>query len=111
MLVHFEQYQRDEADDAVRSAGDVAPDRDADDYFGKDDLDAEEWERVTEDDETLLRRSVTIDEVTAVSVPQDEEDEEEADDDLPGETIQLRIGGTEEYVENARIVEVQDRNP
>lgn len=106
MLVHFEQYQRDEADDAVRSEGDVAPDRDADDYFGKDDLDAEEWERVTEDGRTLLRRSVTVDEVTAVSVPQ-----EESDDELPGKAIQLRIGGTEEYVENAEIVEVQDREP
>lgn len=106
MLVHFEQYQRDEADDAVRSEGSVDPDRDSEDYFGTDDLDAEEWERVTEDGRTLLRRSVTMDEVTAVSVPQEESDEE-----LPGKAIQIRIGGTEEYVENAEIVEVQDRDP
>jgi hypothetical protein len=106
MLVHLEQYHHDEADDAVRSEGDVSPDRDPESYFGTDDLEADEWERVTEDDETLLRRSMTLDEVTAVSVPQ-----EESHEDLPGKTIQIRKGGGEEYVENAEIVEVQDRNP
>lgn len=106
MLVHFEQYRRDEADDAVRSEGDVDPDRDAEDYFGKDHLEAEEWERVTEGGETLLRRSVSIDEVTAVSVPR-----EESDEDLPGKPIQLRIGGEEEHFENAELVEAQDRDP
>ena len=106
MLVNLEQYQHDDADDEVRSEGDVSPDRDADDYFGKDDLAAEEWERVTEGDQTLLRRSMTLEEVTAVSVPR-----EETHEDLPGMTIQIRKGGEEEYVDNARIVEVQDPNP
>lgn len=110
MLVHFEQYHRDEAKDTVRSEGDVSPDRDPDDYFGTEDFeeksDADEWERVTEGDETLLRRSVSIEGVTAVSVPQ-----EESNEDLPGKTIQIRVGGEEEYVENAEIIEVQDREP
>lgn len=106
MLVHFEQYHHDEADDAVRSEGDVDPDRDPESYFGKDDLEAEEWERVTEDGETLLRRSVSLDGVTAVSVPQ-----EESHEDLPGKTIQIRKEGGEEYIDNAEIVEVQDREP
>ncbi|WP_435180129.1 hypothetical protein [Halorussus sp. AFM4] len=106
MLVNLEQYQHDDADDAVRSGGDVDPDRDADDYFGTDDLDAEEWERVTEDGETLLRRSMTLEEVTAVSVPR-----EQTHEDLPGVTVQIRKGGEEEYVDNARIVEVQDPDP
>jgi hypothetical protein len=110
MLVHFEQYQHDEADDAVRSDGDVSPDRDPEDYFGTDDfeegLDAAEWERVTVDDEVLLRRSVTLEGVTAVSVPQ-----EETHEDLPGKTIQVRKDGGEEYVDNAEIIEAQDRSP
>jgi hypothetical protein len=108
MLVHFEQYRRDEADDAVRSEGGVSPDQDAESYFGESDLDANEWERVTEDDETLLRRSVSLNEVTAVSVPESDTDE---DDDLPGRTVQLRIGGEETYVENVDIVEVLDNDP
>lgn len=106
MLVNLEQYQRDDADDEVRSEGDVSPDRDADDYFGEDDLAAEEWERVTEGDETLLRRSMTLEEVTAVSVPR-----EQTHEDLPGKTVQIRKGGGEEYVDNAEIVEVQDPDP
>ena len=108
MLVHFEQYQHDEATDEVRSEGDVSPDRDPEEYFGTDDFDgdADEWERVTEDGETLLRRSMTMEEVTAVSVPQ-----EETHEDLPGKTIQVRKGGSEEYIDNAEIIEVQDREP
>lgn len=106
MLVHLEQYDHDDVDDAVRSEGDVDPDRDQKEYFGEDDVGPEEWERVTEGGETLLRRSISKDGVTAVSVPQ-----EESDDTLPGKTIQLRIEGGETYVENAEIVEVQDSDP
>lgn len=106
MLVHLRQYDSDDATESVRSEGDVDPDRDPEAYFGEDDLDAEEWERVTEDGRTLLRRPVSLDDVTAVSVPR-----ESSDDDLPGETLQIRVGGEERYVENAEIVEVQDRSP
>jgi hypothetical protein len=106
MLVHLKQYKPDEADDTVRSEGDVSPDRDSDDYFGEDDLDADEWERTTENGETYLQRSVSLNGVSALSIP-----EAAADEDVPGVTVQLRIDGEETYVDNAAIVEVQDSDP
>lgn len=94
----------------MRSEGEVSPERDPADYFGTDDfeqgLDAAEWKRVTVDGEILFRRSMTIEGVTAVSVPQ-----EETHEYLPGKMIQVRKDGGEEYVGNAEIVETQDRNP
>ena len=106
MLVHLRQYDRDDATESLRSDGTVDPDRDPDDYFGEDDLEAEEWERVSEAEETLLSRSVTFDGVTAVSVPRRTDEES-----LPGRTLQLRVDGEERYLSDAEIVEVQDANP
>lgn len=59
---------------------------------------------MTEDGEIRFRRSMTVEEVTAVSVPQ-----EETHEDRPAKTIQVRKGGGKN-VDNAEIIEVQDRN-
>lgn len=109
MLVHLRQYRRDDADDVVRSEGEVSPDRDPDEYFDRDGVEAEEWGRITYGGETILRRSSTHDDVVAVSVPKEETEDDDAD--LPGRTVQLRTGGGSHYVEQARIVEVQDVDP
>lgn len=118
MLVHLRQYGRDDASESVTSGGEVHPDRDPEDYFGTSDLDSEEWERVDGDEgeATFLVRTVTLDGVSAVSVPESESDDDggPAPDDaeeLPGRTLQLRRGGEQSYVEHAEIVEIQDSNP
>ena len=108
MLVHLAQYRRPDTTEAVRSDGDVDPETSPEEYFDKDELASEEWERVTRDGETLLRRTRSGDDVTAVAVPREGP---EAHAGLPGRTIQLRIGGDSEYVEQAEIVEVQDQDP
>lgn len=110
MLVHLDQYQHDDADDSVRSAGAVSPETSAEDYFGSESVEAGEWERVDLDGETVLRRSSSHDGIAAVSVPEERADGD--DPDLPGRTIQLRTaGGETRYVEQAVIVEVQDADP
>ena len=117
MLVHLHQYQEEAADfDDNRTAGESqtedAIDHDDEDYFGADvdDFDAETWETVEYDGDPIQRRSVSIDEATAVSVPQEPTDDD--DPDLPGVTIQVRMaGGEAEYVPQSAVVEVQDENP
>lgn len=113
MLVQLRQYKHEEVQfDDNRTTGEsqtedtVNPD--AEDYFGEDmaDLDAETWDTVEHEGDPIQRRSVTIDGVTAVSVPKEPTDED--DPDLPGRTIQLRMGGGIEYLPQAEIVEVQD---
>lgn len=42
-----------------------------------------------------------------MSVPADVEEP----DDLPGETIQLRVDGETTYVENVELIEITDENP
>lgn len=116
MLVHLRQYRRDDAGDAVKSDGEVSPDRDPERYFGKSDVGSDEWDRVDDADGSLLVRSVTLDGVSAVSAPEEESDEDDgpARDDveeLPGRTLQIRHDGEEEYVAHAEIVEIQDANP
>jgi hypothetical protein len=74
-----------------------------------DEFDVETWETVEYEDDPIQQRYVTIGGVTAVSVPQEPTDED--DPDLPGRTIQLRMGGGIEHLEQAEIVEVQDDNP
>ncbi|PGF18240.1 hypothetical protein CP556_05425 [Natrinema sp. CBA1119] len=117
MLVELRQYKHEEVQfDDNRTTGEsqtedtVNPD--ADDYFGTDmdDLDVETWDTVEYEDDPIQRRSVTIDGVTAVSVPGDSTEEVE-DPGLPGRTIQLRMKGDLESLEHAEIVEVQDENP
>jgi len=117
MLVSIFEYREDDATDAVKSEGSVEPDRSAEDYFNADDLTADEgWERIEQGDRTLLRREIDIVEVTAISVPRDDEptepDEHDRDqNNLPGKPIMLRKEGDEHYLSNAEIIEAQDRNP
>ena len=110
MLVYLHQYREDDAKETVRSGTDVTPDTDESAYFGVDDLDLDEWERIERDGRVLQRRAVEYDGVAAVSVPRDDGDGD-GDEDLPGSTLQIRTGGGTEYVENAVIVEAQDADP
>lgn len=108
--MHLEQYRRDDASETVRSEGEVSPEKSTEEYFGEEDLDAEEWERVEHDGESLLCRAREHSDVAAVSVPR--EQNEDDDPDLPGQTVQLRTGGGETYyVTQAKIIEVQDSDP
>ena len=116
MLAQLRQYKHEEVQfDDNRTTGEsqtedtVNPDAEA--YFGQemDDLDIETWETVEYEGDPIQRRSVTIDGVTAVSVPNDSPDED--DPDLPGRTIQIRTAGDSESIAQAEIVEIQDENP
>ncbi|WP_227354813.1 hypothetical protein [Haladaptatus salinisoli] len=115
MLAHLHQYQHEEVEDGNRTAGESQTEdsvnKDAEEYFGRsmDDFDAETWETVEHDGDPIQRRSVTIDEVVAISVPEKPADDD--DPDLPGRTIQIRTGGGETFVSQAKIVEVQEANP
>ena len=116
MLAHLHQYQHEQVEDANRTAGESqtedSVDKDSEEYFGEnvEDFEAETWETVDHEGDPVQRRSVTIGNVTAVSVPQ--EPTEDDDPDLPGVTIQVRLdGGNTEYVEQAVVVEVQDEAP
>ncbi|SFB70985.1 hypothetical protein SAMN05444422_101377 [Halobiforma haloterrestris] len=116
MLVHLQQYKHEEVQfDDNRTTGESqtedSVDKEPEEYFGKniDDFDLETWETVDHDGDPIQRREVTIDGVTALSVPQ--EPTEEDDPDLPGRTLQLRLGGGIEFLANVELVEAQDRNP
>ena len=116
MLVHLRQYDHEEVQfDDNRTTGESqtedAVDHESEAYFGADveAFDVETWETIEYEGDPIQQRTVTIDGVTAVSVPQEET---EADDpDLPGRTLQVRMGGGIEYLEQAEIVEVQDHDP
>lgn len=116
MLVHLHQYKHEEVEfDDNRTTGESQTEdsvnKDSEDYFGADieGFDAETWETVEYDGDPIQRRTVTVGEVTAVSVPQDSNEEDHPD--LPGVTIQLRLGGGEEFIEQAVFVEAQDNAP
>ncbi|WP_246998644.1 hypothetical protein [Halosolutus gelatinilyticus] len=113
MLVHLRQYKHEEVQfDDNRTTGESQTEdtvnKEPEEYFGKniDEFDMETWETVEYEDDPIQKRSVTIEGVTAVSVPQQPTDAD--DPDLPGRTIQLRMGGGIEYLDQAEIVEVQD---
>lgn len=115
MLVHLHQYKHEEVDfDDNRTTGESqtedSVDTDGEEYFGEtvSDMDAETWETVEYEGDPIQRRSVSLDGVTAVSVPQDGEED---DPDLPGKTIQIRTGGGQEFLEQAVFVEAQDEEP
>ncbi|AZH26451.1 hypothetical protein [Haloplanus aerogenes] len=109
MLVHLHQYSETDANDVVRSGTDVDPETDKQSYFNADDLELDEWERVERDDDVILRRMLTYEDVTAVSAPQ--EGDSPGDPDLPGQTLQLRMADSETgYIENSTLVEAQDRD-
>jgi hypothetical protein len=109
MLVYLHRYERGEAQgNRQRDEGDTV-ERTTEDYFGTDDLEADEWEQFDYHGTSIRRKVVEFDDVTAVSVPKDHLDEQE---EVPGITIQLRMdGGEVEYVENARVIEVMDNDP
>ncbi|TYL40200.1 hypothetical protein CV102_01055 [Natronococcus pandeyae] len=116
MLVHLQQYKHEEVQfDDNRTTGESQTedtvDKEPEEYFGEsiDDFDLETWETVEYEDDPIQRRDVSISGVTAVSVPQEPTDED--DPDLPGRTIQLRMGGGIEHLPQAEIVEVQDEEP
>ncbi len=113
MLVQLRQYDHEEVQfDDNRTTGESqteeSVDHESESYFGADveEFDVETWETVEYQGDPIQRRSVTIGDVTAVSVPQESSDE--GDSALPGRTIQLRLAGDIESFEQAEIVEVQD---
>ncbi|GAB3672454.1 hypothetical protein [Halopiger thermotolerans] len=116
MLVHLRQYKHEEVQfDDNRTTGESQTedtvDKEPEEYFGEniDEFDLETWETVEYEDDPIQQRDVTIEGVTAVSVPKEDTDED--DPDLPGRTIQLRMGGGIDHLPQAEIVEVQDLNP
>jgi len=116
MLVDLKQYKHEEVDfDDNRTTGrsqtEEGVEKGTEEYFGEDveTFHAESWETVQYEGDPIQQRYVTIDGVTAVSVPEQPTDED--DPDLPGRTIQFRMGGGIDYLEQAEIVEVEDRNP
>lgn len=117
MLAYFHQYQEEEADfDDNRTTGESQTEdsvnKDSEEYFGAniENFEAETWETVEHDGDPIQRRSVTIGDVTAVSVPQEPADDD--DPNLPGVTVQVRLaGGEEEFLEQAEIIEIQDEEP
>lgn len=116
MFVDLRQYKHEEVQfDDERTTGESQTedtvDKDSEEYFGEniDTFDVETWETIEYDNDPIQRRYVMIGGVTAVSVPQEPTDED--DPDLPGQTIQFRMGGGIEYFEQAEIVEIQDEDP
>lgn len=108
MLVDLNQYRRDDASETVRHGEEVL-DTDEEAYLGTD-VEIEEWERIEHEGETILKRTSSHDNITAVSVPVEGTDED--DPDLPGRTIQLRKPGEDTYyVRQAEIVEAIDEDP
>ncbi|WP_255152023.1 hypothetical protein [Halorarius halobius] len=105
MLVYLHEYRTDDAGNKRTGTGDSV-DHDTETYFEVDELELDEWEVVERDGTRLQRRPREFEDVTAVSLPH-----ESSDDDLPGQTIQIRTGGDTEYVEHAELVEVQDPDP
>ncbi len=116
MLVHLKQYKHEEVQfDDNRTTGESQTedtvDKEPEEYFGEDidDFDLETWETIEYEDDPIQRRDVSVGSVAAVSVPEEPTDDD--DPDLPGRTTQLRMGGEIEYVEQSRIVEIQDEDP
>lgn len=109
MLVYLHQYREADADESARAEAGDSVDHDTSEYFDVDSLETDEWERFEYDGREVMRKTVEYDGVTAVSVPKDHLEDE--DRDVPGLTIQLRTQGGQEYVENARVVEVQEADP
>ena len=110
MLVYLNEYRKDDASETVREGEEVA-DTDSESYFGADDPGLEDdWERIDYEGRTVLKKSSSHEEITAISVP--EKGTEEDDPDLPGRTIQLRKPGEDTYyVRQAEIIEAIDEDP
>jgi len=116
MLVDLYQYKHEEVQfDDERTTGESQTedslDKGSEEYFGEDieEFDGDTWETVEYEGDPIQRREISVSGVTAVSVPRDSTEDD--DSDLPGKTVQLRMGGGVEYVERAVVVEAQDPNP
>ncbi|EMA38335.1 hypothetical protein [Halobiforma nitratireducens] len=116
MLVHLRQYKHEEVQfDDNRTTGESqtedSVDKGPEAYFGKniDDFDLETWETIEYENDPIQRREVSVDGVTALSIPNEPTDAD--DPGLPGRTLQLRLGGGMEFLANAQLVEAQDGNP
>ena len=112
MLVHLQQYKHEEVqfDDnrtTGRSQTEDTVDKDSQEYFGKrvDAMDVETWETVEYEGDPIQRRDLTLTGVTSVSAP---DRPLEGNSPLPGTTVQVRVDGGIESIEQAVIVEVQD---
>lgn len=112
MLVHLRQYKHEEVQfDDNRTTGESQTedtvDKESEAFFGTDfeEFDIESWETIEYNGDPIQRRSVTIDEVTAVSTP--ESTIEHPDPDLPGRTLQCRVDGDIEEFEHAELVEIR----
>lgn len=116
MLVDLYQYKHEEVQfDDERTTGESQTedslDKGSEEYFGEDieEFDGDTWETVEYEGDPIQRREISVSGVTAVSVPRDSTEDD--DSGLPGETVQLRMGGGVEYVERAVVVEAQDPDP
>ncbi|WP_135820942.1 hypothetical protein [Halostella litorea] len=116
MIVDLYQYKHEEVQfDDNRTTGESQTedslDKGGEEYFGADveEFEGDTWETVEYDGDPIQRREISVTGVTAVSVPADPTDE--GDGDLPGSTVQLRLGGGVEHVEHAAVIEAQDPNP
>jgi hypothetical protein len=116
VLVDLYQYKHEEVQfDDNRTTGESQTedtvDKSSQEYFGEDmeQFDGNTWETIEYEGDPIQRREVSISGITAVSVPK--EPTEDDDSDLPGQTIQLRLGGGIEHLEQAEIIEAQDPNP
>ena len=115
MFAHVHQYQHEQVADSNRTAGESQTEdsvnKDAEEYFGKsmDEFDIETWETVEYEGDPIQRRIIALDDVLAISVPENPADDD--DPDLPGRTIQVRTGGDETFISQAEIVDVQDSPP
>jgi hypothetical protein len=104
VIVHLHQYRDGDAKTTVES-GDEVVSQDTQEYFDTDELGPDEgWNQFEHGDRIIQRRGVTYEGVTEISMPE----ELEESGDVPGLDIQLIVDGTNEFVENARIVEVTD---
>lgn len=116
MLVDLYQYKHEEVQfDDNRTTGESQTedtvDKSSQEYFGEDveQFEGDTWETIEYEGDPIQRREVSISGVTAVSVPKEPTEDDESD--LPGKTIQLRLGGGIEHLEQAEFIEAQDPNP
>lgn len=114
MLITLHQYKHEEVQfDDNRTTGESqtedSVDKDPEQYFGEDvDIDADVWETVEYEGSPIQRREISLDDVTAVSVPSNLDG---GDADLPGTTVQVRRDGGIEQLEHAVLVEAEDPEP
>jgi hypothetical protein len=104
VIVHVHQYRDGDAKTTVEEGGEVVS-QDTQEYFAADELGPDEgWNQFEHGDRVIQRRGVTYEGVTSVSLPE----ELGEGDDLPGMDVQLVVEGGNEFVENARVVEVTE---